>query len=89
MFDETNGLTGSWLGDAVNKVIDWKIAQSSTIRWLPQGATGTQVGYGADGLAYQRGQPAPSAPAAALNLSSLLPILLVIGVVLLAVRALK
>ena len=88
MFEETNGLAGSWLGDAVNKVLDWKIAQSSTIRWLPPGAAGTQVGYGADGTQYQRGQPAPSA-AAAINLSSLLPVLLVIGVVLLAIRAFK
>jgi uncharacterized membrane protein YphA (DoxX/SURF4 family) len=90
MFEETNGLAGSWLEGVTNKLLDWKIAQSSQIRWLPAGAAGTQTGVGADGSVYQRGQPAPAVSSStAAALSSLLPILLVIGLVLLAVRALK
>jgi uncharacterized membrane protein YphA (DoxX/SURF4 family) len=90
MFEETNGLAGSWLEGVTNKLLDWKIAQASQIRWMASGASGTQTGIGADGSVYQRGQPAPAVSASSLAaLTTLLPLLLVVGVVLLVVRALK
>jgi len=90
MFEETGGLSGSWLGDVANKLVDWKIASESQIRWLPAGATGTQTGIGADGSVYQRGQPAPAVNAStAAALSSLLPLALIGVLIFVVVRALK
>jgi len=92
-FNDSGGSVGSWfdgLSRLTGQVLAYRQATApGAIRWQPYGAgQSVQYGVGANGEVLTRGLPAPSAsPLGAFT--SLLPLLVIGGVIFFAIRALK
>jgi hypothetical protein len=92
-FEASAGESGVWstISDIAGRYFDYRTKTTpQAVRWMPTDASGLQRGVAADGSIILRGTPVPNTVNSVFaGVASLLPLALVVGAVLLVVRALK